>query len=140
MTREQLRAWAVAHPDMPQARAVVALIEELEGEARAHAEHHDQENAAIVELRDQVVRLTAQLERMREAVWPGLPKWTPTETAPQQDFYEAVLEAFWDKFRAHQARLVFEGIPREWSPEIARAAILGTPEEADVTTQPKGRE
>lgn len=38
--------------------------------------------------------LLTHAERLREAIWPGLPKWEPTAEAPQQDFFEAVAESF----------------------------------------------
>lgn len=35
----------------------------------------------------------SELERLKEAIWPGLPKWEPTSENSQQHFYEAVAEA-----------------------------------------------
>jgi hypothetical protein len=42
---------------------------------------------------ERVPKLLATVERLREAIWPGLPKWAPTEQEPQQDFHEAMVEA-----------------------------------------------
>lgn len=38
-------------------------------------------------------RLVARVQRLEEALWPGLPAWIPTEAEAQQDFYEACAEA-----------------------------------------------
>jgi len=45
-------------------------------------------------LRYRLAEVEVQRDKLREAIWPGLPKWTPTPEQPQQDFYEAVAEGF----------------------------------------------
>jgi chromosome segregation ATPase len=35
----------------------------------------------------------AEVQRLQNAIWPGLPKWEPTPEKPQQDFHEAVIES-----------------------------------------------
>lgn len=42
--------------------------------------------------------------RLREAVWPGLPKFEPTPEKPQEDFYIAVAESLRDCFKQHAQR------------------------------------
>lgn len=44
------------------------------------------------EIMERCVAAEAERDRLRLAIWPGLPKWVPTEDQPQQDFYEAVAE------------------------------------------------
>jgi hypothetical protein len=38
-------------------------------------------------------------DRLREAIWPGLPPWSPTPEEPQQNFYEASAEGLHAKIR-----------------------------------------
>lgn len=44
------------------------------------------------EIMERCVAAEAERDRLRLAIWPGLPKWVPTEDQPQQNFYEAVAE------------------------------------------------
>lgn len=43
----------------------------------------------------------AEVERLRNAIWPGLPNWEPTAEKPKQDFHEAVIEAMRKDSREH---------------------------------------
>lgn len=43
--------------------------------------------------------LIGERDRLREAIWPGLPKWEPTAEQPLQDFYEAAAESLHDAKR-----------------------------------------
>lgn len=54
-------------------------------------------------------RLFVENERLKEAIWPGLPKWEPTEATPQQDFYEAVAEALREEPKRLEALLAVVG-------------------------------
>lgn len=44
------------------------------------------------EIMERCVAAEAERDRLRMAIWPGLPKFVPTEDQPQQNFYEAVAE------------------------------------------------
>lgn len=45
------------------------------------------------EIMERCVAAEGERDRLRQALWPGLPKFIPTEDRPQQNFYEAVAEA-----------------------------------------------
>lgn len=55
-------------------------------------QHMRTRDSCVMCLRAEIKLLTAQCDRLKEAIWPGLPKWEPTPEHPQQDFYEAVAE------------------------------------------------
>lgn len=44
------------------------------------------------EIMERCVAAEAERDRLRLAIWPGLPPFIPTEECPQQNFYEAVAE------------------------------------------------
>lgn len=110
--------------------ARVAELEELQRrEARDWSEAHDALLAAtgtVVDegnvtgqppLIDLVGRLTAErdalreeLTRLKEAVWPGLPKFVSTPEKPQEDFYILVAEGLRAIFESHREP---EGEPNE---------------------------
>lgn len=46
------------------------------------------------EMMERCVAAEAERDRLRQAIWPGLPKWQPSPDFPQQNFYEAVAEGF----------------------------------------------
>lgn len=52
------------------------------------------EAAEMEEWLERCISAEAERDRLREAIWPGLPVWAPTESEPQQNFYEAVAEGF----------------------------------------------
>jgi hypothetical protein len=63
--------------------------------------------------------LLATVERLREAIWPGLPKWVPTEREPQQDFHEALIEALRQQSaEVDQYVAVIQGGKRLPAPEL----------------------
>lgn len=45
------------------------------------------------------VEMSERYLSLTEAVWPGKPKWEPTEAQPQQDFFEAFAESLWSQQR-----------------------------------------
>jgi hypothetical protein len=45
-------------------------------------------------LSDVCRRLVLAQQRLKDAIWPGLPAWQPTAEEPQQDFYLACAESF----------------------------------------------
>ena len=55
--------------------------------------HMRERDSCVLCLRAEIKLLTAQCDRLKQAIWPGLPKWEPTPEHPQQDFYEAVAES-----------------------------------------------
>lgn len=46
----------------------------------------------LKEIMERCVAAEAERDRLRLAIWPGLPPFVPTEECPQQNFYEAVVE------------------------------------------------
>lgn len=44
------------------------------------------------EIMERCVAAEAERDRLRLAIWPGLPPFVATEECPQQNFYEAVAE------------------------------------------------
>lgn len=62
-------------------RLLLKKSDEVDGEQSLSA--LELENASIA----------AERDGLREAIWPGLPKWVPTTEQPQQDFYLACAEA-----------------------------------------------
>lgn len=47
----------------------------------------------------------AEIERLKNAIWPGLPKFKPSPERPQQDFHEALIESFRTQHEQDQAEL-----------------------------------
>jgi hypothetical protein len=39
------------------------------------------------------LQMARSYQRLREVIWPGKPKWEPTDEVPQIDFYEAVVDS-----------------------------------------------
>lgn len=64
------------------------------GRQTGDCQHMRSRDSCVLCLRAEIKLLTAQCDRLKEAIWPGLPKWEPTPEHPQQDFYEAVAESF----------------------------------------------
>ena len=59
------------------------------------------------EILKDAIEMLSKYKRLREAVWPGLPKFTPTAEVPQQDFFECMIESFRTTAENHD-RLVAE--------------------------------
>lgn len=108
---------AEQYPDMRNAESLVAAAPLITGEfqmvvARAEVAEHER-------------------DRLREAIWPGLPKWEPTAEQPQQDFYLALVEAMRSaSATCEQYAEVVQGGKRLPAPELSQdpafaAFVLG---------------
>lgn len=80
-------------------------------------------------LADHCRKLVADDTRLKEAIWPGLPKWEPTAAQPQQDFYEALIEALRAEpgragIENEQYRQVFQEGKRLPAPELGQDAAF----------------
>lgn len=110
-----------------QLQARIIELEELQRrEARDWSEAHDAlltatgtvvDEAGQPPLIELVAKLTAErdalreeLTRLKEAVWPGLPKFVSTPEKPQEDFYILVAEGLRAIFESHRE---LEGEPNE---------------------------
>ncbi len=80
-------------------------------------------------------------DRLREALWPSLPKWAPTPEQPQQDFYEAVAEGLHLDRVQNSQRLQDEPIPnmpKQTTPTNCFSACIASVLGIAVEQVPKG--
>lgn len=107
------------------AESVQSKLKETQ-EAIAFLKAHKQEVPPEAYEIETLALLAVECLRLREAIWPGLPKWDPTEQEPQQDFYEAVAEALITQ-NAKDAKLIQEiGKRLTWSRQQLRKAEAET--------------
>lgn len=70
------------------------------------------------EIMERCVAAEAERDRLRQAIWPGLPRFVPSADFPQQNFYEAVAEA-------HRCALP-RALADDWEQQVDKRFMMST--------------
>lgn len=77
---------------LEESLAAIALLKSIRTDVPKEAEE-------LVEVFERCLRSEAERDRLREAIWPGLPKFVPTDERPKEDFYIIAAESLHEKNR-----------------------------------------